>query len=654
MRDIVIFCLYMVVTITVTAQNVNLQTELKRGAQLRLDYQFAEALDVFNYLLQQKTDSTFLNEVLREITLCENGKNMLKFSASPTVVAYETVSLKEFYRYYSLSLSGFWAPTPEALRSALDDAEIPPFIYVSSENPDVIYFDSRGADGKNGWDIYITHRMPNNRWSAPERLSDMVNTPFDERFPYLCPDGHTLYFASNGHYGMGGYDLYRTVKDPHTGEWSLPENLGFPLSSTADDILYVPDEDNLYACFASTRNAGKDSITVYKIALAGTPVKQPLSNSADIAKAARLWTAATCVYIDAQFEAANKESEAEAEYYRLVQELQQAKQRCDVIQELLTLLRADYAKTGDEEERKSIAVQIIAREQRLSQGQHEIRQLNKQVQEQEYAMLAQGIVVSPTRRSAKIDTARMVSVPVKTALSQHPERIINLQELVVQAPIVAVPEVKDFTFRRSTDSQIFYDELIEGISYRLQVGVYSNKPEAATFKGYSPVFIDEVNGKWICSIGSFGTYAEAQRQANSVRRDFNDMMIVAYKNSKRTEIRLARAEEGKRPASATGSAARPSGTTSTAGATRTTNTTTRSTSSSSGIAYQVVLGNALPENLRKAVQQATSREIARSVTGGTTRYIVGPFNSKSEADGVIKALQQSGFTSVSLEAIQKR
>jgi len=628
-KTILILCLCIFVSFAVTAQNTNLQTEFKRGCQLRSAYRFDEALGVFNKLLQQEIDDVFRIEVLREIMFCENGKNMLNFTTTPAVVAYQTVPLKEFYRYYDLALPGFWTLTPKSLLTALDIDEIQPFIYISSKNPEVIYFDSRGADGQNGWDIYETRLMPNGEWSAPERLSETINTPFDERFPYLCPDGRTLYFASNGHYGMGGYDLYKTVKNPVTGEWSTPENLGFPLSSTGDDLLYVPDADNLYACMASTRNAGKDSITVYKIALEGTPVKQPLSQLSDIVKAATLHSPTTPIYIEKTAAATAEDNRSEADQ-GLVQELQKIKQRSSAAQIELDQLRADYSKTTNAQERKTLAVKIEIREQTLSQYRQEIQQLNKQIQESEYALLTQGIVVAPIRLSTTIDASGKVCVPIQTSITPRPEKIISIPEIRVQAPIVAVAETKDFTLRTKTETRIFENELIEGISYRYQVGVYSKKPDVKIFNGYSPVFIDERNGKWVCSIGSFRTHAEAQKHSATIKREFKDAMMVAYKDSKPIEVRLARVEEGKRPAA------------------------TSSTPVNRNVAYQIILGETLPDNLHRTVQRATSKEIARTIVNGKTQYVAGPYNSKEEADKVVAILQQSGFTSVSLDTIERR
>ena len=632
---IVLWSIGILVSHSITAQTGNAQQELKKGDVLRLTYRFDEALVIFNNLLKKDLDSTTKSDVQREITLCENGKNMLKFTGTPKVIAGKTVPLKEFYARYDISIPGFWALTPGSLLTARDIDKVVPFIHVSSEHPETIYFSSRGADGKTGWDIYVTYRMPNNEWSAPDRLSDAVNTVFDERFPYLTPDGNTLYFSSNGHYGMGGYNLYKSTKNSITGEWSTPENLGFPLSSTANDLLYVPDTDGLFACFASTRNTSGDSVTLYKIALEGTPVKQSLTELTDILEAADLRVTG-----DKRLETKRQETRDQninaplstviAQYQQLLKQGEQVKQRVSLGENELDQLRADYSAAGAEQ-RKVIAVKIELREQTLNQYRQEQQDIAKKTQELEYSMLAQGI--APV---AEIQPAQPLPVeaPVPAAsFNLQAGKIITLANFVVQQPVAEVPEEKDFTLKTGAVSQIYENETVEGITYRYQVGVYSKKPDAKTFKGYSPVFINETKGKWVCSIGAFRTYAEAQKYTAQFRRNFKNPLLTAYKDNKTIDLKQARLEESRQPA--------PKST---------------AVSSDKDMAWQVVLGEytVIPPGLLKTVQQATSKDITRATVNGKTVYAVGPYPSRSEADKVVQVLQQSGFSEVKTEAVGKK
>jgi len=79
------------------------------------------------------------------------------------------------------------------------------------------------------------NKTKNNTWSSPINLGDSINTPKDEMSPFLHADGNTLFFASNGHPGLGGYDLFISRQD-EVGRWSLAKNIGYPTNSRYNEI----------------------------------------------------------------------------------------------------------------------------------------------------------------------------------------------------------------------------------------------------------------------------------------------------------------------------------------------------------------------------------------------------------------------------------
>ena len=109
-----------------------------------------------------------------------------------------------------------------------------------SADGNIIYFSSTRRGGIGGADIYFsTFNNTTNQWNKPVNLGSPVNTPKWENTPFIHPDGETLYFASNGHPGLGGMDLFVSTKIGGN-QWIEPKNLGFPLNSTGDEMdLYV-------------------------------------------------------------------------------------------------------------------------------------------------------------------------------------------------------------------------------------------------------------------------------------------------------------------------------------------------------------------------------------------------------------------------------
>ncbi len=127
-----------------------------------------------------------------------------------------------------------------------------------------VYFTSDSEKGFGGSDIYMRVKQPSGDWGKPENLGPRINTPFDEEAPFVTTDGKTLYFSSKGLPGYGGFDIYKSVFED--GKWSVPENLGQPINSPADDIFYVTSEtDDATAYFSSSRKGRFGGMDIYKI-----------------------------------------------------------------------------------------------------------------------------------------------------------------------------------------------------------------------------------------------------------------------------------------------------------------------------------------------------------------------------------------------------
>ena len=100
-----------------------------------------------------------------------------------------------------------------------------------------------------------------NTWTAPIRVEGISD--YAANFPFLMPDGTTLYFAQKGENSIGGYDLFVTRYDSDTGSFLRAENLGMPFSSTANDYLYAIDEANNLGYFVTDRRQPQGQVCIY-------------------------------------------------------------------------------------------------------------------------------------------------------------------------------------------------------------------------------------------------------------------------------------------------------------------------------------------------------------------------------------------------------
>lgn len=129
-----------------------------------------------------------------------------------------------------------------------------------------IYFTSDRPGGFGGRDLYRIRRLPNGEWSLPLNLGPNVNTANDEDAPFMHSDGTTLFFSSNGHNTMGGYDIFKTVlTDYDMNGWSTPENMGYPLNTVNDDIYFCLSEDGRTGYFSSERAEGFGMQDIYQV-----------------------------------------------------------------------------------------------------------------------------------------------------------------------------------------------------------------------------------------------------------------------------------------------------------------------------------------------------------------------------------------------------
>jgi outer membrane protein OmpA-like peptidoglycan-associated protein len=126
---------------------------------------------------------------------------------------------------------------------------------------DTLYFASNMEGGYGGTDIYRSYKQADGTWSKPENLGPRVNTQGDEMFPFIHPSG-LLFFASDGHVGLGGLDIFVTELNSKN-QYKSPVNLGSPINTSKDDYNFILNNEKTKAWFSSNREGGKGEDDIY-------------------------------------------------------------------------------------------------------------------------------------------------------------------------------------------------------------------------------------------------------------------------------------------------------------------------------------------------------------------------------------------------------
>lgn len=150
------------------------------------------------------------------------------------------------------------------------------FTATVSQDLQKFYYCSNREGGEGGFDIYMAKRLPDRNWAIPLSVSDKINTEYDELYPQLSPDEKTLYFTSNGHNTMGGFDLFKSEWDPKTKSWGEPINLGYPINTPDDDMHFAVNVDGTRGYIATHRPDSRGDLDIYSVTFNNVEAKNSI------------------------------------------------------------------------------------------------------------------------------------------------------------------------------------------------------------------------------------------------------------------------------------------------------------------------------------------------------------------------------------------
>jgi len=152
--------------------------------------------------------------------------------------------------------------------------------FASYDPQDIkVYFVS---DGGFGGDQNINFSgkkdMEEKFWGQSQSAGQEINTGFQEGSVYMAPDGNTMYFCSQGHSSIGGYDVFVSYRDEELGLWGKPINMGYPINTPFDELYFSISANGKKAYFASNRDGGTGGMDIYCATFWGEPKKPTVAS----------------------------------------------------------------------------------------------------------------------------------------------------------------------------------------------------------------------------------------------------------------------------------------------------------------------------------------------------------------------------------------
>ena len=596
---------------------------LLQADDLRKAYRFDESLEVLKDAMESvqdssgtSLDSAFTALASDRILLAENGRAMSGFVDNPVVVARHRFSVSDFFLYYPFRDSS-WRSVPNQLDSVAGH----PYskALYAPDGADVIYYSAVDSEGIRN--ICMTEKK-DTVWTTPALINEQMTSASDEIYPVLSPDGKTMYFASAGLYGVGGYDLYASEWNEEGADWSAPVNLGFPYSSPADDFLYMNTPDGKFTIFASNRDCSKDSVYVYVLEYVSMPVRKAIEDSAELEQLSHLVPLGDSADRNKNVSAEIPENLDTRRYMDKMAQVRAIRDTLAVFESRLENDRNLYVMSSDADERILLTNRILATEAQIPAIQDSLGRASDELRKIEMEFLFNGVVIDP-------DT--LMSAADREVVGDDADYTFERMNMggPLQMDILPPPVVFDYTFKVLDEGQFALDNTLpQGVLYQIQIFTMGTQASVRNLRGLSPVFEQKTSsGRYVYRVGVFRSYKDVLARVNTVKRlGFKSAFIVAFNDGKEVTVSKARSLEAKEK--------------------------------ENPVLYQVLitpeaeLDEAATSGIR---QQASGKDIAKIENeAGHFTYIVGPYTDKSSAEALKTFVEAMGIGHVELKTVKEK
>jgi len=527
------------------------------GRALHLNYSFEDAIKAYSkYILKSKGGEPNAAIVERMIEMARNGLEYTRSGFAINVQSTESIRIDELQLATAINGSGKLMKKPVEFCSKTDIRNsYRPWMFLPSytEINEYIYTPGYEPSKKNNKQLFRIRNINHESWGMPELLDKVINTIYDEEYPFFDARTSTLYFSSNGHSSMGGYDIFSSVYDWNTKTWSSPENLGFPINSPYDEFVYVTDGFGSTVSFVSTRASQPGQATIYRLKLIKDTTGVRYNSAEEIKKASML------LFVEEKMpkalpaepivQAPSAVKHEKSNYNRVLADALQLQLRSDSAARITRDLRIIASEINEDSIKKQMVADILKNDKLAKSLQREAdikfaeaRNLRAEIipEPVDSAVIflkeVNGIKVYQYKQQGanenETDNIQNEDIPGNDTTPANINRENPIPAIQVKTDEFSIQKQSPYSDINPIPQGISQDT---GLIYRVQLGVFSKVRPNDAFGGIYPVAYEKVNGNAMLKYyaGIFYSLSSVSKALESIRSvGFPDAFIVAYYNGK--------------------------------------------------------------------------------------------------------------------------
>ena len=463
-------------------------------------------------------------------------------------------------------MNGKFIHVPEELRTNQDrekNRNYLMFLPDDVKNGDYLFFTCQSYRGKKGEDIYWVQQLSDREYSIPEPLPDIINTSYDDAYPYFDKSSGTLYFSSKGHNTSGGYDIFKIYFNPEKKEWGTVEKLNFPINSVRDDFMFCFSNDQSAVTFLTNRNSKPDEYEAYTI---GYPFPDEFISTKDrddIVTFALLSPASITldeeknivsekqpeIFLSVEEEPADEQEMSDQdEYSQLVSQALELQTQSDSMNLVAKQMRIKAQNEHDYRKKQELLASITTLEQESKRMQRmadekfalaeHLRSLDQpgyiavQAEPQQTETSSSGITLYTYNSDNTIPTQGVQDNNNYNQGLQAAKAAVNV--MTKEFGILASSPYSDM-------NPIPVAVIPDKLEYKIQLGAYTNDIPENTFGGLTPISKEVTASGTKYYVGEFATIKDAREALDKVKNyGYPDAFLVSFFNSQKISIQKAR------------------------------------------------------------------------------------------------------------------